>query len=290
MRHYLAAERLLLIGHLDHVHIALKPEVCACHRKRRAPLTRSGLGGHAAQTLLLRVVRLRDRGIELVRTGGVVSLEFVVYLCRSSERLFKAVRTDERRRTVHLIEREYFLGNIDVRRCVVKLLLCKLAAEYRGKLIDRDRLHRCGIEKRRGLVLHIRTDIVPFLRKLILGEIGLVRNFVVFHLVFPFLFSGTGKQKIPRPCNSAGTGENSCGATLLDACASALRILHMPVFVNGGLLRLAYLFCSPSKAHSNPSAIPRRTKPRLSVMTERALLTLSHRFHRNYTTLRTLCQ
>ena len=95
--HHLAAERLLFVGNLDHVDLAVEAEIGAGHRKRRAPLTCAGLGGHAHEALLLGIIGLGDGGIELVAAGGVVALKLIVDLSRSAELLFQVVGADQRR-------------------------------------------------------------------------------------------------------------------------------------------------------------------------------------------------
>ena len=94
--HDLASERLLLVGDLDHIDLAVQLKISACHGERRSPLSGSGLCSHAAKALLFCVVSLRDRGIQLVRARCVVSLELIIDLCRRVELLLKAVRADER--------------------------------------------------------------------------------------------------------------------------------------------------------------------------------------------------
>ena len=58
--HDLAAERLLLVGAFHHIDLAIEPEERTRHRKRCAPLSRTGLGSDALQALRLCVVRLGD--------------------------------------------------------------------------------------------------------------------------------------------------------------------------------------------------------------------------------------
>ena len=60
------AERLLLVGDLNHEYLQIQSEVRACLRECSTPLTGTGLGGKALEALFLGVVRLCDRGIQLV--------------------------------------------------------------------------------------------------------------------------------------------------------------------------------------------------------------------------------
>ena len=61
--HHFPAERFLLIGAFHHVDLAVKAQIGTCHRKRRAPLTGSGFGGHTVKPLFLRVIGLGDGGV-----------------------------------------------------------------------------------------------------------------------------------------------------------------------------------------------------------------------------------
>ena len=198
--HDLAAERLLLIGYLHHVHVAVQPQIRARHGQRRAPLARAGLGGHALQTLILGVVRLRDGGIQLVAAAGVVALKFVINFRRRVQLLFKAVRARQRRGTVHLVEVQNFLRNRNFARVVVQLLLHELLAEHVLQLLGGHGLQRLRVQQRRGLFLHIRAHIVPIFRHLIFGQIDFVRDFLLAHgfLSFPNSTSGTEKSPVPE--------------------------------------------------------------------------------------------
>ena len=60
------AERLLLVGDLNHEYLQIQSEVRACLGECSTPLTGTGLGGKALETLFLGVIRLCDRGIQLV--------------------------------------------------------------------------------------------------------------------------------------------------------------------------------------------------------------------------------
>ncbi len=70
---------------------------------------------------------------------------------------------------------------------------------------------------------------------------GYRHRFVRINITLSFP-SGAGKYKKSRPgCKIAGTGDNSCGATLLDAFASSLRILTYADFCfRRTVLRLTY--------------------------------------------------
>ena len=179
----LAAEGLLLVGDLDHIYIEVEPEVGARHRKGGAPLACARLRRDGGEPLLLRVVRLRRRRVELVRARRVVALEFIIDLGGRIEQLFKAVRTHERRGTVHLIEVPDLFGDLDELILIVELLIDALLAEYAAKVLFRAGLARRGVHE--GLVppLHVSFDIIPGTGHLVFREIDLVRD-VGVHGVF----------------------------------------------------------------------------------------------------------
>ena len=94
--HDFAAERLLFVTHLDHEDFAVEVKIGTSHGQCCAPLAGTGLGGDAFEPLLLGVISLRDRGVELVASAGVVALELVVDVCRGLQLLLKAVSADQR--------------------------------------------------------------------------------------------------------------------------------------------------------------------------------------------------
>ena len=94
----------------------------------------------ALQALLLRVVRLRDCGIELVRARRVVPFELIVNVRGGIEYLFQAIRPNERGGAVHFIEIAHFRRDFDVLRRIVHFLTGKLRAKYTRKLFRRHRL------------------------------------------------------------------------------------------------------------------------------------------------------
>ena len=180
--HDLAAEGLLLVGALHHEDLAVEAEERAGHRERGAPLAGARLGRDALEALLLGVVGLGDRRVELVRAGGVVALELVVDVGGRAERLLEEVGAHERRRPVHLVEVGDLLRDREELRVVVELLLHQLLAEDVGQLPGRAGLARGGVQQRRGLVLHVRAEVVPRGRDVVFGQVGLVGD--VVHGVF----------------------------------------------------------------------------------------------------------
>ena len=197
--HDLAAEGLLLIRALDHVDLAVEPEVGAGHRQGRAPLAGTGLGRDAAQPLLLGVERLRDGAVELVRAGGVVALKLVIDLCRGLQLLFQAVGAHERRGTVHFVKIADLVRDGDLAVVVVELLTDQLVAEHGAQIVERHRRAGGGIAQRGGLDLHVGADIVPRARHFVLGQVDLVGNVFVCHGVSSFR-PGPFRARKNDPC------------------------------------------------------------------------------------------
>ena len=94
--HHFTAERLLLIGYLDHEHFTVQSEICTGHRKSGAPLSGAGLGRHALKALFLCVVSLSAGGVQLVASAGVVSFKFIIDVSGCSERFLQVVCPDKR--------------------------------------------------------------------------------------------------------------------------------------------------------------------------------------------------
>ena len=189
--HHFAAERLLFVRNLHHVNLAVQSEESAGHRKCGTPLACTRFGRHALEALLLSVVGLSDSGVELVRTRGVVAFELVVDVCRSAESLFEEVSANERRRTVHLVERADVFRNFDVRSVVIEFLLDEFVAEHGLQVFESHRLAGTGVQKRSGLLLHVGTDVVPCFREFVFFKVSLdlaVELERVSHIFFLYWF------------------------------------------------------------------------------------------------------
>ena len=75
----------------------------------------------------------------------IVSLKLIIDLRRRIQLLFQTVRPHERRRTVHLIEIQNFLRNVDIGICIVQFLFRQLVAEHLTQFLEGDRLKCAGI-------------------------------------------------------------------------------------------------------------------------------------------------
>ena len=185
--HHFAAERLLFVGNLHHIDLAVQSEEGGGHGKCRAPLACTRFGGHALETLLLGVVGLRNGGVELVATAGVVAFELVVDVRRGAKRLFQEVGADERGGAVHLVESQDVFGNFEVGGIVVEFLLDELVAEHGLQVFESHGLAGTRVQERCGLFLHVGTDVVPCLREFVFFEVSLDRA-VEFERVSHFIF------------------------------------------------------------------------------------------------------
>ena len=206
--HERPALRFLLVGAAHHIHGEVQPEIAARHGERRAPLSRTRLGGDAGEPLLLGVVRLRDGAVELVRSAGVVALEFVVYLRGRVQIFFKTVRTHERGGTIHLVEVAHGRGDLDISVLVIQLLFCKLGAEHRLQFRKRHGLVRCRIEEGTVIGAHIGTHVVPFLGQLVFCQVDFVRDLLFAHrnyLRFLFFCRQRRQKCFLCPCAPFGT-------------------------------------------------------------------------------------
>src|SRR3954463_13105351 len=94
--HHRAAVGLLVVAGADHEDLALEPEQRAGERERRAPLARAGLGRELLDASLGVLVRLRDRGVRLVRAGRRDALVLVEDACGGVERLLEPAGAVER--------------------------------------------------------------------------------------------------------------------------------------------------------------------------------------------------
>ncbi len=228
--HNFTAERLLLVGNLNHIDFAIEIKVRASHGKSCTPLASTCLGGNTLEALLLSVVSLCDRGVQFMGTAGVITFELIVDLRRSSELLLKEVSTYQRRRTIHLIELQDLFRDREISRIVIELLLDELIAEYRAQFLGLHRLMCTWVEKRCRLVLHVRTHVVPRGWDLLFVKVGFVRNFLR-HNLSPFVLLGQillfcRKNKNPAPASRFCWDRNdilSCGATRLDLPLLSLR-------------------------------------------------------------------
>ena len=195
--------------------------------------------------------------------GGVVALEFIIDLCRCAELFFEAVRAHERRRTVHLVEIADLLRDGDIRGVVVQLLLDQLVAEHRAQIVKAHGLAGAGVHKGRGLIFHVRADIVPILGHLRLRQIDLVRNVFGFHGCFSFrmlVSPGEGQQKRPSSTEKTGFGLISWDKSLKTSAvppkltiACPLMTRHYassPITVGFRQDLLAFVFDLPSAVHS----------------------------------------
>ena len=172
---------------LHHPDVDLEPEDRARERERRAPLARAGLGRQALHALLLVVVRLRDRGVRLVRAGRRDALVLVVDARGCLERALQAARAIERRRPPLAIDAAHLLRDRDepIGR---DLLADDRHREERREVVGADGLARARVEHGRRRLREIGRDVVPGLRKPALVE-------DVLHLVGHLALLSLGRRR-----------------------------------------------------------------------------------------------
>ena len=158
--------------------------------KRRAPLACPCFRSHSCKTLLFGVICLSYGRIQLMTSAGVVSLKFIIYLCRSLQFFFQAVCSYKRSRSVHLIEILYLLRDINVGGSVVPVpVLPGLITRIRSAQVPGPSVG-CkvpGLSRGAGLLVISDTHVVILFRHFVFFKIDLVRNLVlVFHFSSPF--------------------------------------------------------------------------------------------------------
>ena len=173
--HQRPAVGLLVVGDAHHVDEDLDVEERAGEGERRPPLPGAGLGGEAADALGGVVVRLRHRGVRLVRARGGDALVFEEDPRRGVECLLQAVGAVERRRPPHPVDVADGVGDVDpaVRR---HLLHDDRHREQGGEVGRAHRLEGGGVEERAERLGEVREDVVPAVGKLVLAEKDLLHG------------------------------------------------------------------------------------------------------------------
>ncbi len=198
--HHQPAVRLLVVGRADLPDLALEAEQRAGEGQRRAPLAGAGLGGEPPDAGLGVVVRLRHRGVRLVRAGRRDAFVLVVDVRRGAERLLEPVRPVQRRRPPQPVDVEHLAGDVDValRR---DLLEDEVHREQRGEVVGAGRLQRAGVQGRRRRARQVGDDVVPLRRHL-----GLVQHDLGPRLghVSLLRLRRPGAGRAGRGCQAAG--------------------------------------------------------------------------------------
>ena len=193
--------------------------------------------------------------------AGVVALKLVVDLRGRAQLLLQTVGAHQRRGTVHLVEIHDLLRDVEESGVVVQLLLHQLLTEDAAHLLGGQGLAGAGIERGRGLVLHVRAEVVPFGRDLVFGEIDFVGDVLLTHGDRSFfLMSEANKKLLPLQMFCRDKSQNSCGTTRLGAMHPLKRANTRRPYVNGRptpspILRLAPVLF----ALARPFARHRRT-------------------------------
>ena len=128
--------------------LAFDPVLRCRECQRCSPLTGTGLGRQLRDALLMVVVRLRHRGVGLVRAGWADAFVLVVDPRRSIERLLQPMSAEQRRWSPQPVDIEHAAGDVDV-AVLCHLLHDQCHREQRRQIVGPDRLHRSWMQRRR---------------------------------------------------------------------------------------------------------------------------------------------
>ena len=111
--HHHSAVGLLLVAHLDHIHLALQPENVGRKGQRAPPLSRARLRAEPLHSFFLVVVSLSYSRVRLMASRRAHPFIFVVDARRGFQRFFQPFRPAERRRPPEFVNGQYFFRNVD---------------------------------------------------------------------------------------------------------------------------------------------------------------------------------
>ena len=178
--HDLTPERLLFVGNLHHVHQAVQAKIGTCHGKGCPPLSGACLRGDAFQPLLFGIICLGNGGIQLMASACVIALKLIIDFCRCLQFFLQTIRPHQGRGPVHFIKILDFLRNGNISRSVVQFLRNQFIAENPLQFFRSHGLQGTRIQKRRRLILHVCTKIVPAGGNFIFLQINFIWNFFHF--------------------------------------------------------------------------------------------------------------
>ena len=164
------AERLLLVGDLNHEYLQIQSEVRACLRECSTPLTGTGLGGDVGDALLLGVVGLGQGGVQFVGAGRGDALILEIDVGWSAEGGLKIVGSHKRSASVAGVLLAYRLGDRDPLVSCVEFLVSAGLAEDRVEILGLQGLVCGRIEDWHRLVGHDCLHVEPCCRDFALRE------------------------------------------------------------------------------------------------------------------------
>ena len=168
--HHRAPVRLLVVGGADHPDLAVDAVLGAGEGQRAAPLAGAGLGGEPLGALGRVVVRLRDRGVRLVRPGRGHALVLVVDPRGGVQRLFQPVRAVQRGGPPQPVDVEHVGRDVDV-GVGGHFLADELHREQRREVLRAHRLERPRVQRRGRRRGQVGDHVVP-----LAGDLGLIQS------------------------------------------------------------------------------------------------------------------
>ena len=158
--HHRAAIGLLVVARPDHPDLAFEIEEATSERQRRAPLPSPRLSGQLVDPSLGVLIRLRDRGVGLVRTCRRAALVLVVDVRRRIEGPLQSMRTEERRRAPQLVDVAHPVGDLDL-RFGRDLLQNQSHRKDRRQVVRSRRLQGARVQRWRRPTREIRHQVDP---------------------------------------------------------------------------------------------------------------------------------
>ena len=183
-----AAERLLLIAYLYHIHGAVYAELHGGIAERTAPLASSGFSGEVGDALFLGIVCLGDGRVEFVASGRAHALVLEVDVCRGAQGCFQLICSYQRGTAVCGILLTYGFRDGDPLVCLVQFLVGAGLAEDGIEVLGLQRLLCCRVKERQRLVGHDCLDVEIVRRNLRFRKhvLFLSHNYYYYKVLFSF--------------------------------------------------------------------------------------------------------
>ena len=179
-----AAERLLLIAHLDHIDSAVYAEFLGGIAEGTAPLAGTGFSGEVGNALLLGIIGLGDGAVELMAAGGAHGFVLEVDVSGGAQGGFQFIGSHQRGAAVGGVLLAYFFGDGDPFVGLVQFLVGAGLAEDGIQVFGFEGLPGGRVQERQRLVGHDGLDVKVVGRDLTVREDVLF----LFHTAKCFMF------------------------------------------------------------------------------------------------------